>query len=284
MVCTVFPLYDWTRNILGDDVEAELFWLTEAGADLHSFQASAEDMIRVASADLVIFAGGPSDDWLRKALENKTEGLVLELSSLEGMELCAVSDESGHSHEDGHDHVIDEHLWLSLHNAAVATEAIVAALSELSSEHAAELSANGAAYLEKLTALDRDYKETVSSVENPRMIVADRFPFVYLAEAYGVEYCAAFSGCTTDVDADLSVVIRLAEHLKEWELGGLVITERSDGALAESVIRAAEVEKCRILKMNSMQSVRRSDAEGGMTYLSVMEENLQQLALAIQGD
>lgn len=284
IVCTVFPLYDWTKHILGEDTEAELSFLTDKGADLHSFQPSAEDMVRVASADLVIFVGGPSDAWLREALKSKTEGEALELSSLDGMRLSAVSDESGHSHEDGHAHETDEHLWLSLKNAQVAVKGICDALSRIDPQGAEGYRARASSYTEKLSALDRAYEAAVSSVAEPRMLVADRFPFVYLAEDYGIDYLAAFSGCTTDVDADLSVVVRLGNRLKEWGLSSVVITETSDGALAESVIRAAGVEDCRILAMHSLQGIRRTDAEGGVTYLSVMEENLRTLSRAMGGE
>lgn len=283
IVCTVFPLYDWTKNILGEDTDARLYWLTDKGADLHSFQPSAEDMVRVASADLVIFVGGQSDAWLREALRTKTEGEVLEISSLEGIRLAAVTDESGHSHEDGHGHETDEHLWLSLKNAQIAVKGICDALAEIDPDRAETYRANEASYADKLSALDSAYEAAVSSVEKPRMLVADRFPFVYLAEDYGIDYLAAFSGCTTDVDADLSVVIRLGNRLKEWGLSSVVITERSDRSLAESVIRAAEVERCEILILHSMQGVRRTDAEGGVSYLSVMEENLRTLSRAIGG-
>jgi zinc transport system substrate-binding protein len=273
VVCTVFPLYDWTRRVVGDVEGVEVIWLSDQGTDLHSFQPSAEDVMRIASADLTVFVGGVSDGWVREALR-QSSGEALALSEWEGVTLRCVSDESGHGHEDGHDHETDEHIWLSLKNAAVSVEAIRQALGEIDGEHAEEYGENAETYLAELRELDGRYAETVAEAAEPRLLFADRFPFVYLTEDYGVDYVAAFSGCTTDVDADFSTVVRLSETADRWETEYVMVTENSDGALAEGVIRASSNPHRRVARMNSLQSVRRADAEGGVTYLSVMEENL----------
>ncbi len=276
IVCTVFPLYDWIKNTVGEDSDAEIFWLTDGGTDLHSFQPSAEDMIRIATADLVVYVGGSSDGWIEEALKNSSaKGLALSRS--EGVTLRAVSSESGHSHEDGHGHETDEHIWLSLRNAEASVRAICRALAESDPEGAERYRANSEEYIGKLRALDASYAAAVAEAEDPRLIVADRFPFVYLTEDYGIEYAAAFSGCTTDVDADLAMVIRLADRIGEWKAERILITERSDGSLAESVIRASGIEGLFVERMNSLQSVDAKSCAEGMTYLSAMEENLAAL-------
>ena len=284
IVCTVFPFYDWVRNIVGDVEGVEILWLSDNGSDLHSFQPSASDMIAIASADLTVYAGGMSDAWIEEALKNAKSESGMPLFSVEGVRARPVAAEWGHDHEDGHDHDADEHLWLSLRNAAVCVEAISLRLCELDGENGEVYRANAEAYAKRLRSLDAGALEAFSVAEAPRALFADRFPFVYLLEDYGIEYRAAFRGCTTDVDADFSTVIELARTLDEWSLRYVLVTESSDGSLADRVIRASSQKDCRVLRLTSMQAVRRSEAEEGLTYLSAMEQNFLILLQALELD
>ncbi len=284
IVCTVFPFYDWVKNVVGDVEGVEVLWLADNGSDPHSFQPSASDMVEVSTADLVLYVGGVSDVWVGEALKNGEKGSGMPLLTEEGVTLRPVSAESGHSHEDGHAHEMDEHLWLSLRNAVICVERIALRLSELDAEHADAYRSNAREYMEKLQAQDSSFTKNVAEAEKNRILFADRFPFVYLTEDYHIEYRAAFSGCTTDTDADFSTVIDLAEVVDQWELRYVMVTESSDLSLAESVIRATKDKNHVVLRMNSMQAVRAEEAESGMTYLSVMEQNLLTLLRALELD
>ena len=284
IVCTVFPLYDWVRTVVGDRSDVEILWLTDNGSDPHSFQPSAKDMVEIATADLVVYIGGVSDAWVEEALKNGKAGSGLALSEEEGIVLRAVSSESGHGREDGHSHEVDEHIWLSLRNASVSVSAIARRLGALDGENADTYAERARAYAEELRAMDLSFAWNLSQAEEPRLVFADRFPFVYLTEDYGIEYRAAFSGCTTDTDADFSTVDRLAGVINEWDVPYVMVTEGADRSLAESVIRATKKKNQTLLSMESMQAVRREQAENGMSYLSVMEENLRVLLRALELD
>ena len=284
IVCTVFPFYDWVRNIVGEVEGVEILWLADNGSDLHSFQPSASDMIAISSADLTVYAGGLSDAWIEEALKSGRNESGMPLFAVEGVTARPVASESGHDHEDGHSHEEDEHLWLSLQNAAVCVEAICERLCELDGENREVYLANAEAYVKKLRVLDANTEKELAMAESPRVLFADRFPFVYFLEDYEIEYRAAFRGCTTDVDADFSTVIELAKTLDEWSLRYVLVTESSDGALAESVIRASSQKDCAVLRLSSMQAVRRSEAEEGLTYLSAMEKNILILLQALELD
>ncbi|MBQ8331468.1 MAG: zinc ABC transporter substrate-binding protein [Clostridia bacterium] len=293
VVCTVFPLYDWVRAVMGDRENIEVSLLVKDGTDLHSYQPSAADMVKISSCELLVCLGGGSELWVEEALKKNDSGEVLRLTEAEGVTLRQVSDEGfasdcetdceedhdhAHSHEEGEQ---DEHIWLSLKNARGCVEAIVAALSRLDEAGAEAYRANGDAYAAKLSALDASYTSAVAQVAQPRLIVADRFPFVYLAEDYGVSYLAAFRGCTTDTDATPDTVIRLAKGVKDWGLGAVLVTESGDPSLAQSVIRAAERDGVKILVMDSMQSVTQARIDEGESYLAVMERNLPAFRQAI---
>ena len=282
IVCTVFPFYDWARNVVGSVDGVEILWLADNGSDLHSFQPSASDIIEIASADLVVYTGGVSDGWIADALKNGKGDGGLALSVADGIVLRPVSAESGHSEEDGHSHEVDEHLWLSLNNALAAVEEIAERLCRLDPDYAETYRSNAEAYAEQLRSLDRSFAESLAGETSLRLLFADRFPFVYLTEDYGIEYRAAFSGCTTDVDADFSTVIGLAEIADQWGLRYIMVTESADTSLAESVIRTTESKDQTVLRLESMQAVRREQAERGMTYLSAMEENFATILQALE--
>ena len=288
VVCTVFPVYDWVREIVGDSDAIEPILLVQNGTDLHSYQPTAADMVTVASCDLIIRVGGESEAWVEEAMAQKAkEGRrELVLSSLSEVTLRQIAAESvlegeeDHDHDHEHDHrhgTNDEHLWLSLRNAGACVAAIAEAICELDPAEADGYRENAVTYRAALTELDEDYQAEVATVEQPRLVIADRFPFVYLTEDYGIEYVAAFEGCTTDTDADFSTVVRLAQALDSWELGAVLVTESSDGALASSVIAASKGGDREIVSMNSMQAVTADALAAGVTYLGVMEENLDAL-------
>ena len=279
ILCTVFPLYDWVKNIVGDSDSVELSLLITNGSDLHSYQPSAEDMMKIASADLFFFVGGVSDKWIEDALlahssESRVDVKMTEIPQILLREICSDSTLEHHSHEHG---AIDEHLWLSLENAKIASSYLCEQICRLDEEKSERYRENLTQYTASLSALSEEYTTFVSSVDEPMLLCADRFPFVYLAEDYGIRYIAAFEGCSTDANASPDTILRLAKALDEHSLRAIVVTERSDGRLAESVRAASRDKDQTILRLNSMQSVSKTEIDGGADYLNIMEENLEAL-------
>lgn len=292
IVCTNFPLYDWTRSILGES-EAEVILLLDNGTDMHSFQPSAEEMIQIADCDMLVHVGGESDAWLMDALEANPneERIVVNLMDVlkdevraehyvEGMQV-EHEHEDGSMHEDEHEHeeaAMDEHVWLSLRLAEKACEAIEEALCQVLPAEKENITANGDAYYDKLVALDKKYVEMLSlSYPENVVIVADRFPFMYLMEDYGIEYYAAFPGCSTESEADFETVVFLAEKVRECETETILITESGTDTLSNTVFENAGVSGQEIAVLHSMQVVYQSDIEAGCSYLGYMEENLKVL-------
>lgn len=296
IVCTLFPQYDWLRNIVGDSADVTLTLLIQNGTDPHSYQPTAADVMTVSSCDMIVYLDGTSDAWVKEALErSKNKDVIrIALTEAEGMTLHEISshshEHSEHEHEHEHDHAhgtLDEHIWLSLKNAVTATRLLCDTVCELDPKNAELYRQNAANYIEKLSALDEKYTRAVSSVaeENRFLLFADRFPFVYLLSDYGIEYAAAFEGCTTDVDASFDTVLRLIKEATAHSVRYIAITESSDGALARTVAGSAEGD-IEITVMNSLQSVTRAELTGGISYLKVMESNLLALgqALGVTGE
>ncbi len=279
VLCTVFPLYDWVRNIVGDSETVEVSLLITNGSDLHSYQPSAEDMLKIAAADLFFYVGGPSDAWIEDALqshfsEKRIDVNMTELPNIRLREICSDATEEHHGHEHG---TLDEHLWLSLINAKTASSYLCDLLCELDEQGAEAYRENFENYATSLDVLDGEYSALVDSVEHPMLLCADRFPFVYLAEDYSIRYVSAFEGCSTDANATPDTILRLAKAADEHGVRAILVTERSDGQLAESVRAASLAKNQSILSLNSMQSVTGKDAEHGADYLTMMKKNLETL-------
>ncbi len=288
----------------------ELTLLLDNGVDLHSFQPTAEDIMKISTCDLFIYVGGESDNWVKDATKNSKnkDRVVIDLmESLgdavkteemkEGMHGDEHDHEDGdeHDHEDGdeHDHEdgehedehehhhedgeeeYDEHIWLSLRNAKVCCEAIEKGLEKADAENAAAYKANLDSYTAKLDELDKAYEKAVSEAKVKTLVFADRFPFRYMTEDYGLDYYAAFVSCSAETEASFETISFLAGKLDELGLNNVITIEGSDGKIAETVIKTSKAGNQKILKLNSLQAVGAKEVKEGVDYISIMQSNLE---------
>ena len=289
IVATIFPEYDWTREILGDHLkDVDLTLLLDNGTDLHSFQPAVKDIMKVSSCDLLIYVGGESDQWIEDALKSaanpdmKTINLmetlkdfIKEEETVEGMQ------EKHHSHEED-EKEYDEHVWTSLRNASVAAEVIADTLAELDPENSDIYKENLRSYQGELSSLDNEYQKTVDQSTHKTLLFADRFPFRYLVDDYGISYYAAFSGCSAESEASFKTITFLAEKVDELGLKEVFTIEKSDDRIAETVIENTRDKDQKVAVLNSMQSITSEEIADGTTYLSIMEDNLKVLKTALK--
>ena len=289
VVVTTFPLYDWTRQVLGDVPGVELVWLQDTGVDLHSYQPTVEAMLLLSSCDLFLYVGGTSDSWVDGALqeavnqEMEVVSLLDVLGDAARLEELTEGMQADHDH-DGHDHggaEYDEHIWLSLQNAELLTGAIADAFGRMDPTHAADFAANAAAYTEQLEALDGQYRAAVEASPVRTVLFGDRFPFRYLVEDYGLDYYAAFPGCSAETEASFETVAFLAGKVDELGLPAVLTIENTDHRVAETIVQNTAAKNAAILTLNSMQGVNEADAAAGVTYLSIMQDNLDVLKQAL---
>ena len=301
IVTTIFPEYDWVMNILGDKApDADVTMLLDNGVDLHSYQPSADDIIKISRCDLFIYVGGESDGWVEDALKEATnkDMVVIDLLDVlgdavkeeevkEGME----AEEHDHDHEEEHDEEehdheeeaeYDEHVWLSLKNAAVLVGAIRDALVGLDEDNADVYTSNASAYIEELNTLDARYQSAVDAAKVKTVLFGDRFPFRYLVDDYGLDYYAAFVGCSAESEASFETIAFLANKVDELGLSTVLTLEGTNHKIAETIVSTSKNKSAQILSMDSMQSTTSQDVKNGATYLSIMEKNLSVLTDALQ--
>ena len=306
IVCAIFPIYDWVREIVKETTkEVEVTWLMNQGVDLHSFQPTARDIITIASCDLFIYVGGESDAWVEKALEESTneKRIVINLMEVLGDRVKqeerveGMQDEHHHeevaeegiedtkeehaedTHEEHteavHEEEADEHIWLSMINTEVFCKEIAEQVAKVDLGNEAVYQKNMEDYISKLRLLDEKYCETTRDAAQDTLVFADRFPFRYLTEDYGLKYYAAFPGCSAETEASFETVIFLSNRLDELGVKSVLTIEGTKHKLAETVISNTKEKNQGILVLDSLQSINQDDADSGVTYLSVMEKNLE---------
>ena len=302
IVTTIFPEYDWVREILGEKADnAEITMLLDNGVDLHSYQPTADDIVKISDCDLFIYVGGESDEWVEDALRNAANGNMKVINLLEVLgdsvkteEIVEGMQEEEHEHEDAEEHEhedaeeheheeeADEHVWLSLKNAKMLVRVISKALQELDPDSKDIYAANADAYVKKLSALDAEYQTAVDAASNKTILFGDRFPFRYLVDDYGLRYYAAFVGCSTETEAGFETISFLAKRVDEWKLPCVLTIEGAQHKIAETIVRNTTTKNQKVLTMDSMQSTTSKDVKNGTTYLSVMEKNLSVLKEALR--
>lgn len=290
VVCTIFPEYDWVKEILGSHGNnREITMLMDNGVDLHSYQPTADDIIKISNCDMFIYVGGESDYWVKDALkEAKNKDMVVvnllevlgdtvkEEEVVEGME---SEEETQENSEEGPEY--DEHVWLSLKNAKILSNYIASKLGEIDSANAADYSANADAYEKKLNQLDESYQQTVNSAKQNAVLFGDRFPFRYLTDDYGLTYYAAFVGCSAETEASFETIAFLSKKVDELGLNTVLTIEGTKHKIAETIAQNTKDKNHTIRSMDSMQSTTSKDAESGATYLSIMQANLEVLKDAL---
>ena len=290
IVTTIFPEYDWVREILGDKADnAEITMLLDNGVDLHSYQPTADDIVKISDCDLFIYVGGESDEWVEDALRNAANRNMKVINLLEVLgdsvkteEIVEGMQEEEHEHEDAEEHEheeeVDEHVWLSLKNAKMLVRVISKALQELDPNNKDIYAANADAYVKKLSALDAEYQTAVDAASNKTILFGDRFPFRYFADAYGLDYYAAFPGCSSESEASAKTLSFLIDKINEEQIPVVFHTELSNEKMTDCICEATGAKK---LLLHSCHNVSKDDFENGATYLSLMEQNVAALKEAL---
>ena len=280
IVATVFPAYDFARSAAGELADVTL--LLPPGAESHSYEPTPADILRVQRCDLFIYLGGESDAWvdtILSAIEPRGDVLrmidcvdLLEEETVEGMQ-------GGHDHEEGHDHLgevlsMDEHVWTAPRNAAAVTRIIGQRLALLDRSNGEAYAAGAEAYALELEELDRDFTAFFDTLPDRTIVFGDRFPLLYFAEAYDLDYYAAFPGCGAQTEPSAATVAFLTRKVREEGLPAVWYIEFSNHLMADSIAEAAGVETA---QFHTCHNVSRADLEAGATCLSLMRANLEAL-------
>lgn len=320
VVATIFPQFDFVRQIAGDRVA--LTMLLSPGAESHGFEPTPRDMIALNNADFFIYVGGHGDDWVRPlltALGREDLTAVTLLSMVDPVELEQINYEhhghhhdghghhhhdhhhhghdehahhqsaahahdqhhghhDGHAHHHHHEHHYDEHVWTCPRNAVLIVRALTEILSGLDPDNAYFFRQNAAAYIAELEELDRAFAAAVQDAERRTVVFGDRFPFRYLTDTYGLTYFAAFTGCSAETQASPATIAFLIETVRREHIPVVFHIEFSNRLIANVI---AEATGARLLELHSVHNVSHADFNAGVTYLDLMQRNVEILREAL---
>lgn len=301
VVATIFPQYDFVRQIAGENVELKM--LLKPGEETHSYEPTPQDIIAIQNSDLFIYVGGENDAWVEDILESmpdngrKTLKLVDCVDTVEEEHVEGMKEERGHDHdeddaeheedEEEHEdheehgqkdthsvHEIDEHVWTSPVNAIKIVEQIKEELCEIDSKNASAYEENAEAYVAQLKELDQEFQDVVDHSKRKLMIFGDRFPFRYFAEAYGLDYYAAFSGCASDTEPSAATMAFLINKVQDENIKTVLKMELSNENIAKAIAEATNADVKEFYSCHNLTAEQFADGE---TYLSLMEKNVETL-------
>lgn len=279
IVCTVLPLYDFCREIVGSN--ADIILLSGSSSDYHSYEPTATDILEISSCDIFVYIGGTSESWVDKTITASGNGNMTKVCTMSLVELLPIGgeehDHDEHEHEHDEDEA-DEHIWTSIKNAILITEGICDAVCTADEENRSTYEENCRKYGDKLSSLDKEYRKCVEESPIKELVFADRFPFAYLANDYGIECHAAFTGCSSESEASFEVMASLINEVKEKSLPAVIMIEGSKGDIADTVCKATGAKK---LTMDSCQSAANDTIEKTDIYYNAMRNNLEILREAL---
>ena len=304
IVSTVFPSYDFARQITAG-TDAKVTLLLQPGEEVHSFDPTSQDIIRVSSADLFLYVGGENDAWIDGVLSGLDKSVntfrmmdyvtLYEEELVEGMQVDE-SHSHGHSHEEGEEaheheegeeaheheegagHEWDEHVWTAPVNAISIVKAMTAALIEIDPANAKAYQSNADTYVKELEALDKLFWDVVNTGNRKTVVFADRFPVRYFVEEFGLDYYAAFPGCSAETEPSAATVASLIDRINAESIPVVFYIEMSNQQMANTV---AEATNAATMLFHTCHNVTKVEFESGATYLSLMQNNVLALLLAL---
>ncbi len=282
IVCTVFPAYDFARSIIGDSGEFDLKLLLKPGSEVHSFEPTPQDIINIKNCDIFIYNGGESDEWAKNILESintKDMKIIAMMDCVETVEEETV--EGMQKEEEDEEPQYDEHVWTSPVNASKIAQAISESIIETAEENENDTrlyKQNTEEYLTKLSELDQSFRNIINNSKRKTIVFGDRFPFRYFAEEYGLDYYAAFPGCSAETEADAKTVAFLIDKVNSEQIPVVFYPELSNQKVALTICESTNAEP---RQLNSCHNLTVDEFKSGADYLSLMKENLAAIEAAL---
>ncbi len=273
IVCVSYPAYDFAREIAGD--KAEITLLIKPGAEVHSYEPSPKDIVRIQQSDLFICNGGESEEWVESLLQ---EGINV-ICMIDCVEAVTEEEKEGmYIRGEEEEEELDEHVWTSPVNAAMISGEICRRLCDIDPENADYYTASCEGYTAQLMALDAEFRRAVENATHKTLVFADRFPMRYFTREYGLDYFAAFPGCSSETEPSAKTVAFLIDRVREEKLPAVLYMEFSNQKMADVI---CEDTGCKKLPFYSAHNITAEQLEEGVTYLDLMRINLESLKEAL---
>ena len=267
VVASNFASYDFARAVTGDATEVKM--LLKPGAEAYDFEPTPEDIIDIKNADLFVYVGGESEEWVEKILESNNISPDKTLKLMDEVDLIEEEGEMEY----------DEHIWTSPKNATILVQKIANKLTKINPQKTDKYTDNANRYIERLNRIDEGFRNIVSKADKDELIFGDRFPFLYFIREYGLKYAAAFPGCSEQTEADAATIARLIDRAKATNAKVILKIELTSDKIAKTI---AEATGATVMEFSAVHNVSKGDFENGVTYADLMERNIKVLEEALK--
>lgn len=278
IISTVFPPYDLARQIAGDNADISI--LLPPGSESHTYEPTAKEIIEIQNCDIFLYIGGENEQWAEKIISSNKSDSVKTVKLIDCVKTLEEAELHEEEHEEEHSHETDEHIWTSPKNEQLMLTAVYDAICEADPENKAVYTKNKDSYNGQLSELDKAYKEAVGNAKNKTIIMADKFPFRYLAEEYGLDFYAAFSSCSDESEPSAATMTSLISKIKELKIPVVYYLEFSSTKVADTLCSETGASS---LMLHSCHNVSKEDLDKGVTYVELMKQNLENLKTALNG-
>ena len=278
IISTVFPPYDLARQIAGDNADISI--LLPPGSESHTYEPTAKEIIEIQNCDIFLYIGGENEQWAEKIISSNKSDSVKTVKLIDCVKTLEEAELHEEEHEEEHSHETDEHIWTSPKNEQLMLTAVYDAICEADPENKAVYTKNKDSYNKQLTELDKAYKEAVGNAKNKTIIMADKFPFRYLAEEYGLDFYAAFSSCSDESEPSAAAMTSLISKIKELKIPVVYYLEFSSTKVADTLCSETGASS---LMLHSCHNVSKEDLDKGISYVDLMKQNLENLKTALNG-
>ena len=275
VVTTIFPYYDFARSVSKGTCDVDM--LLKPGSDVHSFEPTPSDILKIRNADLFIYNGGESDEWVDSILESlgdTDKPVVMKMTDY--VKPLTEMDADHHAEDEE-----DEHIWTSLDNAKTLVSKISDEVSKLDQKHKTVYNKNGLDYIEKISKVQSEIENTVNSSENKKIVVGDRFPLLYFATEFSLDWECAFPGCSTETEPSLDRLSKLTDTIEKDKIKTILKLEMSENKVADTL---ADETNTKVRTFYSAESVSKEDFANNVTYVDLMERNNNALKEALSND
>lgn len=277
IVTTNFPGYDFVRAIIKDVDDISVKMLISPGSEIHSYEPTPEDIINIQKADLFVYVGGESDEWVDNLLDNidSSKTRVVKLMDFVNN---VYEEKVNEISEDEEDKELDEHVWTSPKNAITIIQSLSKIIIEIDETNKEKYLANENKYVEEITEIDNEIQEVVKTAKRKELIFGDRFPFRYFTDLYGLKYYAAFPGCSSETEANAKTIAYLIDKVKSDDIPVILKIELSSGKVSEAIQKETGA---KVLELHSAHNISQDDFDKGITYVDIMKKNIEVLKVAL---
>ena len=275
VVTTIFPYYDFTRSVSKGTCDVDM--LLKPGSDVHSFEPTPSDILKIRNADLFIYNGGESDEWVDSILESlgdTDKPVVMKMTDY--VKPLTEMDADHHAEDEE-----DEHIWTSLDNAKTLVSKISDEVSKLDQKNKSVYSKNSSDYIEKISKVQSEIENTVNSSKSKKIVVGDRFPLLYFATEFSLDWECAFPGCSTETEPSLDRLSKLTDTIEKDKIKTILKLEMSENKVADTL---ADETNTKVRTFYSAESVSKEDFANNVSYVDLMERDNNALKEALSND